>query len=106
MRVDRRTWPGRGRSERQVDIEMGGAEAAANNVNGLGGNAQQGTLSQTNLGASSLTLKILIWMIDTSAKRRWSYRLSALAISCENTSRGQTTVNALCAETGTASAAS
>lgn len=52
-------------SERQVDIEMGGAGAAANNVNGLGGNAQQGTLSQTNLGASSLTLKNLIWMIDT-----------------------------------------
>lgn len=52
-------------SERQVDIEMGGAVAAANNVNGLGGNAQQGTLSQTNLGASSLTLKNLIWMIDT-----------------------------------------
>lgn len=52
-------------SERQVDIEMGGAEAAANHVNGLGGNAQQGTLSQTNLGASSLTLKNLIWMIDT-----------------------------------------
>lgn len=53
-------------SERQVDIEMGGAGAAANNVNGLGGNAQQGTLSQTNLGASSLTLKNLIWMIDTN----------------------------------------
>ena len=52
-------------SERQVDIEMGGAGAAANNLNGLGGNAQQGTLSQTNLGASSLTLKNLIWMIDT-----------------------------------------
>lgn len=53
-------------SERQVDIEMGGAGAAVNNVNGLGGNAQQGTLSQTNLGASSLTLKNLIWMIDTN----------------------------------------
>ena len=52
-------------SERQVDIEMGGAGAAANNVNGIGGNAQQGTLSQTNLGASSLTLKNLIWMIDS-----------------------------------------
>ena len=52
-------------SERQVDIEMGGAGAAANTVNGLGGNAQLGTLSQTNLGASSLTLKNLIWMIDT-----------------------------------------
>ena len=52
-------------SERQVDIEMGGAAAAAaNNVNGIGENAQQGTLSQTNLGASSLTLKNLIWMID------------------------------------------
>ena len=53
-------------SERQVDIEMGGAAAGANNVNGVGGNAQQGTLSQTNLGASSLTLKNLIWMIDTN----------------------------------------
>ena len=53
-------------SERQVDIEMGGAGAAANNANGLGGNAQQGTLSQTNLGASSLTLKNLIWMIDSN----------------------------------------
>ncbi len=51
-------------SERQVDIEMGGAGGATNNLNGLGGNAQQGTLSQTNLGASSLTLKNLIWMID------------------------------------------
>ena len=53
-------------SERQVDIEMGGAAGGANNVNGVGGNAQQGTLSQTNLGASSLTLKNLIWMIDTN----------------------------------------
>lgn len=51
-------------SERQVDIEMGGVGAAAN-ANGLGANSQQGTLSQTNLGASSLTLKNLIWMIDT-----------------------------------------
>ena len=56
-------------SERQVDIEMSGAGAAANNVNGLGGNAQQGTLSQTNLGASSLTLKNLIWMIDTHREK-------------------------------------
>ena len=54
-------------SERQVDIEMGGA--AANNLNGIGGNAQQGTLSQTNLGASSLTLKNLIWMIDTNRNK-------------------------------------
>ena len=53
-------------SERQVDIEMGGAAGGANNINGVGGNAQQGTLSQTNLGASSLTLKNLIWMIDTN----------------------------------------
>ena len=53
-------------SERQVDIEMGGAAAGAHNVNGVGGNSQQGTLSQTNLGASSLTLKNLIWMIDTN----------------------------------------
>lgn len=51
-------------SERQVDIEMDGAAAAANNLNGVGGNAQHGTLSQTNLGASSLTLKNLIWIID------------------------------------------
>lgn len=51
-------------SERQVDIEMGGV-GAAGHANGLGGNSQQGTLSQTNLGTSSLTLKNLIWMIDT-----------------------------------------
>ena len=53
-------------SERQVDIEMGGAGAAIHPLNGLGSNTQQGTLSQTNLGASSLTLKNLIWMIDTN----------------------------------------
>ena len=56
-------------SERQVDIEMGGAGATANNSNGLGGNTQQGTLSQTNLGASSLTLKNLIWMIDSNRNK-------------------------------------
>ncbi len=49
-------------TERQVDVEMGGH---GNDVNGAaGGNAQQGTLSQSNLGASSLTLKNLIRQID------------------------------------------
>lgn len=55
-------------SERQVDLEMGGNGTAGDNLDGVhGGNAQQGTLSQTNLGASSLTLKNLIRRID--AKR-------------------------------------
>ena len=55
-------------AERQVDVEMGGHGTSGNNANGLaGGNAQQGTLSQSNLGASSLTLKNLIRQID--AKR-------------------------------------
>lgn len=52
-------------SDRQVDVEMGGA--ASQGVNGLNAsrNGQQGTLSQTNLGASSLTLKHLIARIDS-----------------------------------------
>ncbi|KAK3168059.1 hypothetical protein OEA41_004505 [Lepraria neglecta] len=55
-------------AERQVDVEMGGHGTSGNNANGAaGGNAQQGTLSQSNLGASSLTLKNLIRQID--AKR-------------------------------------
>ena len=55
-------------AERQVDVEMGGHGSSGNNANGAaGGNAQQGTLSQSNLGASSLTLKNLIRQID--AKR-------------------------------------
>ncbi len=54
-------------SERQVDVEMGGT-VGGHNVNGpSSGSAQQGTLSQTNLGASSLTFKHLIARID--AKR-------------------------------------
>ena len=55
-------------SERQVDVEMGGTGSGGNNANGpSSGSAQQGTLSQTNLGASSLTFKHLIARID--AKR-------------------------------------
>ena len=47
-------------SDRQVDVEMSGhGNAAANN-------ATEGTLSQANLGASSLVLKHLIARIDAS----------------------------------------
>ncbi|KAI4165048.1 MAG: hypothetical protein LQ342_001325 [Letrouitia transgressa] len=53
-------------SERQVDVEMSGtAGPGVNSNNAIFGNVQQGTLSQTNLGASSLTLKHLIARIDT-----------------------------------------
>ena len=55
-------------SERQVDVEMGGTGSGGSHANGpSSGNTQQGTLSQTNLGASSLTFKHLIARID--AKR-------------------------------------
>ncbi|KAK4697398.1 transcriptional activator SPT7, partial [Lecanoromycetidae sp. Uapishka_2] len=54
-------------TERQVDVEMGGH---GNDADGIaGGNAQQGTLSQSNLGASSLTLKNLIRQIDAKRDR-------------------------------------
>ena len=54
-------------SEHQVDVEMG-----ANGTSGGAGNmgvTQQGSLSQTNLGASSLALKNLIRVIDSSRDR-------------------------------------
>ena len=52
-------------SERQVDVEMSGQEnTTIPSTNADGANNQQGTLSQTNLGASSLTLKHLIARID------------------------------------------
>lgn len=52
-------------SERQVEVEMSGNAAPGNNANGSASNAgQPGSLSQTNLGASSLTLKNLIRRID------------------------------------------
>lgn len=54
-------------SERQVDVEMNGSGGSGGHANSSSGNGQQGTLSQTNLGASSLTLKHLIARID--AKR-------------------------------------
>lgn len=54
-------------SERQVDVEMNGSSGSGGHANASSGNGQQGTLSQTNLGASSLTLKHLIARID--AKR-------------------------------------
>ncbi len=54
-------------SERQVDVEMNGSGSGGGQAHASSGNAQQGTLSQTNLGASSLTLKHLIARID--AKR-------------------------------------
>ena len=52
--------------DRQVEIETSGASATAP-ANGAAAAPQQGTLSTTNLGASSLTLKHLIARID--AKR-------------------------------------
>ena len=54
-------------SEHQVDVEMGAAGTSGSLVNA--GTAQQGTLSQTNLGASSLALKNLIRVIDSSRAR-------------------------------------
>ena len=54
-------------SERQVDVEMNSGSGGGSHAHSSSGNAQQGTLSQTNLGASSLTLKHLIARID--AKR-------------------------------------
>ena len=54
-------------SERQVDVEMNGHSGATGSAHPVPGATQQGTLSQTNLGASSLTLKHLIARID--AKR-------------------------------------
>lgn len=54
-------------SERQVDVEMNGGTGGGSHANSSSSNAQHGTLSQTNLGASSLTLKHLIARID--AKR-------------------------------------
>lgn len=52
-------------SERQVDVEMSGqGNSGTPSSNPATGNGQQGTLSQTNLGASSLTLKHLIARID------------------------------------------
>lgn len=52
-------------SERQVDEEMSGqGRSGTPSNNHAAGNAQQGTLSQTNLGALSLTLKHLIARID------------------------------------------
>jgi len=54
--------------DRQVEAEAAGEEAAAAKENeNTGAGPRQGTLSSTNLGASSLTLKHLIGRID--AKR-------------------------------------
>lgn len=55
-------------SDRQVDVELSGnGPNVGISSNAASGSGQQGTLSQTNLGASSLTLKHLIARID--AKR-------------------------------------
>lgn len=55
-------------SDRQVDVELSGQGSSGIHANNaVAGTAQQGTLSQANLGASSLTLKHLIARID--AKR-------------------------------------
>ncbi|KAL8951889.1 MAG: hypothetical protein Q9222_002164 [Ikaeria aurantiellina] len=52
-------------SERQVDAEMSRHNNSGHPLDKIAaGNGQQGTLSQTNLGASSLTLKHLIARID------------------------------------------
>ena len=63
-------------SERQVDVEMSSHHHNNNTpINGNSTNtaalstAQQGTLSQTNLGASSLTLKHLIARIDSKREK-------------------------------------
>ncbi len=54
-------------SEHQVDVEMGATGAMSNAA--AAGVTQQGTLSQTNLGASSLALKNLIRVIDSHRDR-------------------------------------
>lgn len=54
-------------SEHQVDVELNGTGPSNSHPSSSSGNPHQGTLSQTNLGASSLTLKHLIARID--AKR-------------------------------------
>lgn len=56
-------------SDRQVDVEMGGAGSQGANPHTSARNGQQGTLSQTNLGASSLTLKHLIARIDSQREK-------------------------------------
>lgn len=54
--------------DRQVEIETSGASGNAH-ANGAVATPQQGTLSTTNLGASSLTLKHLISRIDAQRDR-------------------------------------
>jgi transcriptional activator SPT7 len=54
--------------DRQVEIETSGPSATAP-ANGAAAAPQQGTLSTTNLGASSLTLKHLISRIDAQRDR-------------------------------------
>jgi transcriptional activator SPT7 len=54
--------------DRQVEIETSGAPASAT-PNSAAAAPQQGTLSTTNLGASSLTLKHLISRIDAQRDR-------------------------------------
>lgn len=56
--------------DRQVDAEMSNHTGHANNAsNAVTGAAQHGKLSNTNLGASSLTLKHLIARIDAKRDR-------------------------------------
>lgn len=50
--------------DRQVDVDMNAAGSQGSNAHNAAGNGRQGTLSQTDLGASSLTLKHLIARID------------------------------------------
>lgn len=56
-------------SDRQMDVELGGTGSHATHANNSVRNGQQGTLSQTNLGASSLTLKHLIARIDSQREK-------------------------------------
>lgn len=60
-------------SDHQVDVEMNGNGASNSHPSSSSINPHQGTLSQANLGASSLTLKHLIARID---KKRDQVRAS------------------------------
>lgn len=65
--------------ERKVDAELGTAGA----TNSAAGTAQHGTLSQTNLGSSSLTLKNLIKRIDDQRDKVQATDLELRALMSE-----------------------
>ena len=56
-------------SERQVELELGNGSGSQTAGGQAGNTGQPGSLSQTNLGASSLTLKNLIRRIDDKRDR-------------------------------------